>query len=56
MTKQEVILVNESDEQIGTMEKLEAHQKALLHYAFSIFIFNNEGEMLLQQRADNKIS
>lgn len=50
----EVILVNTSDEQIGTMEKMEAHQKALLHRAFSIFIFNNKGEMLLQQRAIKK--
>ncbi len=50
----EVILVNESDEQIGTMEKMEAHQKALLHRAFSVFIFNENGEMLLQKRAANK--
>lgn len=52
--KQEVILVNELDEPIGTMEKIEAHRKALLHRAFSVFIFNNKGEMLLQQRALNK--
>lgn len=51
---QEVILVNEHDEEIGTMEKLEAHQKAVLHRAFSVFIFNRKGEMLLQQRAKNK--
>jgi len=50
----EVILVNENDEVIGSMEKIEAHQKALLHRAFSIFIFNEKGEMLLQQRASNK--
>jgi isopentenyl-diphosphate delta-isomerase len=50
----EVILVNESDEAIGTMEKMEAHVKALLHRAFSVFIFNRKGEMLLQQRSDNK--
>ncbi|MEP6615542.1 MAG: isopentenyl-diphosphate Delta-isomerase [Ginsengibacter sp.] len=50
----EVILVNEQDEQTGVMEKLEAHQKALLHRAFSIFIFNSKGEMLLQQRAAGK--
>jgi isopentenyl-diphosphate delta-isomerase len=48
---EEVILVNTSDEQIGVMEKIEAHEKALLHRAFSIFIFNSNGEMLLQQRA-----
>lgn len=54
MSATEVILVNESDEAIGTMEKIEAHRKALLHRAFSIFILNDRGEMLLQQRADNK--
>lgn len=51
---QEVILVNERDEPIGTMEKIEAHRKAVLHRAFSVFIFNGKGEMLLQQRALNK--
>jgi len=51
---QEVILVNELDEEIGKMEKMEAHQKAILHRAFSVFIFNSKGEMLLQQRARNK--
>ena len=51
---QEVILVNGQDEQTGVMEKMEAHQKGLLHRAFSIFIFNNRGEMLLQQRASSK--
>jgi isopentenyl-diphosphate Delta-isomerase len=51
---QQVILVNENDEQVGTIEKIEAHRKALLHRAFSIFIFNNKEEMLLQQRAKNK--
>ena len=50
----EVVLVNEQDVQIGTMEKMQAHQEGLLHRAFSIFIFNNKGEMLLQQRAANK--
>ena len=50
----EVVLVNELDEQIGTMEKMEAHRKAQLHRAFSVFIFNNKGEMLLQQRSFNK--
>ena len=49
-----VILVNETDEEVGTMEKLEAHQKALLHRAFSVFIFNSQGMMLLQQRAATK--
>lgn len=50
----DVILVDEQDRQIGVMEKMEVHQKALLHRAFSIFIFNNKGEMLLQKRAANK--
>lgn len=50
----EVILVNEQDEPVGSMEKLEAHQKALLHRAISVFIFNRDGEMLLQQRAQGK--
>ena len=49
-----VILVNEQDEPVGTMEKLEAHQKGLLHRAFSVFIVNAAGEMLLQQRAQDK--
>ncbi|MES2430028.1 MAG: isopentenyl-diphosphate Delta-isomerase [Bacteroidota bacterium] len=50
----EVILVDENDVQVGTMEKIEAHEKALLHRAFSVFIFNNEGKMLLHKRAQNK--
>ncbi len=49
-----VILVNEQDEWLGTMEKLEAHQKGLLHRAFSVFVINDKNEMLLQQRADGK--
>ncbi len=51
---QEVILVNEQDEPIGVMEKIAAHEQALLHRAFSVFIFNNKGQMLLQQRALTK--
>lgn len=50
----QVILVNDNDQQTGTMEKLEAHKKGLLHRAFSVFIFNDKGEMLLQQRALDK--
>lgn len=50
----QVILVDEQDTVIGTMEKMEAHQKGLLHRAFSIFIFNSNGEMLLHQRALDK--
>jgi isopentenyl-diphosphate Delta-isomerase len=49
-----VILVNEKDEITGTAQKMEAHQKGLLHRAFSIFVFNKNGEMLLQQRAMDK--
>lgn len=50
----QVILVNEADEPVGTMEKMQVHQEGLLHRAFSIFIFNRKGQMLLQQRAFNK--
>ncbi len=50
----DVILVDEKDHPAGRMEKMKAHQKALLHRAFSIFIFNGKGEMLLQKRAANK--
>lgn len=54
MEEEKVILVNENDEQIGLMPKMEAHKKALLHRAFSVFIFNNKGELMLQQRAAHK--
>lgn len=54
MNPQEVILVTEKDEAIGTMEKMEAHQKGVLHRAFSVFIFDKKGRMLLQQRAGGK--
>jgi len=49
-----VILVNELDEKIGLMPKMEAHEKGLLHRAFSVFIFNSSGELMLQQRALHK--
>src|SRR5690554_6725590 len=49
-----LILVDENDREIGAMEKLPVHEKGLLHRAFSIFVFNNAGELLLQQRADGK--
>jgi isopentenyl-diphosphate delta-isomerase len=52
--KEQVILVNESDDELGVMEKMEAHHKPTLHRAFSVFIFNSQGEMLLQKRAGNK--
>ena len=49
--EEQVILVNEKDEPIGLMGKMEAHEKGLLHRAFSVFIFNSKQEVLLQQRA-----
>lgn len=52
--EERVILVNELDEQIGTMPKMEAHEKAVLHRAFSVFIMNDKGETMLQQRAAHK--
>jgi len=54
MQEEQVILVNEQDEPIGLCPKMEAHEKALLHRAFSVFIFNDEGKLLLQQRAAHK--
>ncbi|MCM2301824.1 MAG: isopentenyl-diphosphate Delta-isomerase [Flavobacteriaceae bacterium] len=54
MAEELVILVNESDEQIGVMPKMEAHKKGLLHRAFSVFVFNKSGELMLQQRAASK--
>ncbi len=51
---EQVILVNERDEQVGLMEKIEAHEKALLHRAFSVFVVNDKEEILLQQRALGK--
>lgn len=54
MTEEKVILVNQFDEQIGLMNKLEAHEKAVLHRAFSVFVLNNKNEIMLQQRAKQK--
>lgn len=54
MNEEKVILVNENDEQIGLMPKLEAHEKAVLHRAFSVFILNGKNELMLQQRASQK--
>jgi isopentenyl-diphosphate delta-isomerase len=54
MIEDNVILVNKNDEQIGLMPKLEAHEKALLHRAFSVFILNSKNEIMLQQRAHQK--
>lgn len=52
--EEQVILVNEKDEILGYADKLEAHRKGWLHRAFSIFVFNGAGELLLQQRALEK--
>ncbi|WP_439130529.1 isopentenyl-diphosphate Delta-isomerase [Polaribacter sp.] len=49
-----VVLVDEKDNKIGLMPKMEAHEKALLHRAFSVFVFNKKGELMLQQRAAHK--
>lgn len=49
-----VILVDRNDSEIGAMEKMEAHEKGLLHRAFSVLLFNNEGKILLQKRARHK--
>ena len=54
MMEEQVILVNEQDEPIGLMNKLEAHEKAILHRAFSVFVLNNKNEIMLQQRAQHK--
>ena len=51
---EEVILVNEKDKVLGYMEKQEAHIKGLMHRAFSIFVFNDKNELLLQKRAIEK--
>lgn len=51
---EQVILVDNNDLPTGLMEKIEAHEKGLLHRAFSIFIFNSKNELLLQQRAISK--
>lgn len=54
MEEEKVILVDENDNQIGLMPKMEAHEKAVLHRAFSVFIFNDKNELMLQQRALHK--
>ncbi|MBN1597532.1 MAG: isopentenyl-diphosphate Delta-isomerase [Bacteroidales bacterium] len=50
----QVILVDENDNQIGTAEKLKAHEEALLHSAVSVFIVNTKGDLLVQRRALSK--
>ena len=51
---EKVILVDRKDQEIGLMDKLEAHQRGKLHRAFSILLFNEQGELLIQKRARNK--
>ena len=52
--EEQVILVNEKDEVLGLMPKMEAHEKAKLHRAFSVFIYNENNQLMLQQRALSK--
>lgn len=52
--EEKIILVDRDDLELGSIEKMEAHVKGILHRAFSIFIFNKNGEMLLQKRASHK--
>lgn len=54
MQRNKVLLVDPKNNPLGIMDKMEAHQRGLLHRAFSIFIFNSTGQMLLQQRAAHK--
>jgi isopentenyl-diphosphate delta-isomerase len=52
--EEHVVLVDDDDNEVGTMEKMEAHLQGKKHRAFSVFVFNLEGELLLQQRALDK--
>lgn len=52
--EEQVIVVSENDEILGLMNKMEAHENGILHRAFSVFLFNDKGEMLLQKRASGK--
>lgn len=52
--EERVVLVSPEDKVLGQMEKLQAHQSGVLHRAFSVFLFNSKGEMLLQKRAQSK--
>src|SRR5687767_3996705 len=54
MERTEVILVDEQDNEIGSSEKMEVHHDGILHRAFSVFVFDRKGRMLLQQRAEHK--
>lgn len=52
--EEKVVLVTEKDEVLGLMEKMQAHENGILHRAFSVFLYNSKGEMLLQKRAAEK--
>lgn len=52
--EEKVIIVDKNDNQIGLMPKLDAHKKGILHRAFSVFVLNNNNEIMLQKRAYNK--
>jgi len=54
MKEEKVILVDREDNSVGTLPKMEAHEKGVLHRAFSVFILNQKGELMLQQRALHK--
>ena len=54
MQEEKVVLVDSRNKQLGLMPKMEAHLKGVLHRAFSVIIFNNQGEILLQKRASSK--
>lgn len=54
MSEEMVVLVNENDEKVGLMPKMEAHEKGVLHRAFSVFVLNGKNEVMLQQRALGK--
>lgn len=52
--EEQVVLISENDDVIGVMEKMQAHENGVLHRAFSVFLFNDKGELLLQKRAADK--
>lgn len=54
MSEEYVVLVDEQDNEIGTMEKLEAHRQSALHRAISVFIFNSDKKLLMHRRALGK--
>ncbi len=54
VAEEKVILVNEQDEWMGLAGKMQAHKEGLLHRAFSVFVFNSDNELLIQQRAGHK--